>query len=89
VTDTVPPANIFNLGLGFGAAKALLSAVELCLFIELAKGPTDLASLSRRLGLHNRSARDFLDALVALKLLDRENGRYSNTAETDRFLDRA
>jgi hypothetical protein len=39
--------------------------------------------------LHDRSARDFLDALVALKMLDRQDGRYSNTAETDLFLDRA
>jgi O-methyltransferase/methyltransferase family protein len=66
-----------------------LSAVELGLFTELAKGPADLASLSRRLGLHDRSARDFLDALVALKILDRKDGRYSNTADTDLFLDRA
>jgi O-methyltransferase domain len=43
---------------------------------------------NRRLGLHDRSARDFLDALVALKLLDRQEGRYSNTPETDLFLDR-
>ena len=89
MTDAVTPANIFNLGFGFWAAKALLSAAELGLFTELAKGPAELAGLSRRLGLHERSARDFLDALVALKLLDREDGRYSNTAETDLFLDRA
>jgi hypothetical protein len=89
VTDAVTPANIFNLGLGFWASKTLLSAVELGLFTELAKGPADLAALARRLGLHDRSARDFLDALVALKLLDRQNGQYSNTAETDLFLDRA
>jgi predicted ArsR family transcriptional regulator len=54
-------------------------------FTELAKGPADLASLSRRLGLHDRSARDFLDALVALKILDRKDGRYSNMADTDLF----
>ncbi len=89
MTDTVTPANIFNIGLGFWASKTLLSAVELGLFSELAKGPSDLAALSHRLGLRDRSARDFLDALVALKMLDREDGRYSNTAETDLFLDRA
>jgi hypothetical protein len=89
VTDAVTPANIFNLGFGFWASKTLLSAVEFGLFTELATGPADLATLTRRLGLHERSARDFLDALVALKLLDREDGRYRNTAETDLFLDRA
>jgi len=69
--------------------KTLLSAVELGLFTELAKGPANLSALSRRLGLHDRSARDFLDALVALKMLDRRDGLYRNTAETDHFLDRA
>ena len=42
-----------------------------------------------RLGLHPRSARDFFDALVALGMLEREDGRYRNTPETDLFLDRA
>lgn len=67
----------------------LLSAVELGLFTELGKGPADLTTLSRRLGLHDRSARDFCDALVALGLLDRQDGTYRNTAESDFFLDRA
>jgi hypothetical protein len=89
VTDAVTPANIFKLGFGFWESKTLLSAVELGLFTELAKGPADLSTVSRRLGLHDRSARDFLDALVALKVLDRQAGRYSNTADTDLFLDRA
>jgi DNA-binding IclR family transcriptional regulator len=74
VTDAVTPADIFKVGFGFWASKTLLSAVELGLFTELAKGPADLAALSRRLGLHDRSARDFLDALVALKMLDRKDG---------------
>jgi hypothetical protein len=38
--------------------------------------------------LHDRSARDFLDTLVALKLLDRQDGHYSNTPETALFRDR-
>ena len=74
MTDAVTPANIFMLGLDSGASKVLLSAVELGLFTELAKGPADLAVLSQRLGLHKRGARDFLDALVALKLLNRRDG---------------
>ena len=41
------------------------------------------------LRLHSRSARDFFDALVALGMLEKQDGRYSNTAETDFFLDRA
>jgi hypothetical protein len=80
--------HIMQIGTGFMASKTLLSAVELELFTELAKHPEDLATLSGRLGLHPRSARDFLDALVALKLLDRRDGVYYNTPSTDLFLDK-
>jgi SAM-dependent methyltransferase len=38
--------------------------------------------------LHPRSARDFLDALVSLGMLERDGDRYANTPETDLFLDR-
>ena len=85
----ITPDRILQLGLGFWGPKTFLSAVELGVFTELAKGPADLATLSQRLGLHPRSARDFLDALVALGMLERDAGRYANTPETDRFLDRA
>jgi hypothetical protein len=83
------PEKILGLGLSFWHSKALLSAVELGVFTVLAEQPADLATLTRRLGLHERSARDFLDALVALSLLERENGVYRNTTEADLFLDRA
>ncbi|HUB63139.1 MAG TPA: methyltransferase [Methylocella sp.] len=89
MTDAITPAHIFQIGFGFWGSKVLLSAVELGLFTELARGPAELATLSERLGLHDRAARDFLDALVALKLLDRRDGRYSNTPASDLFLDRA
>src|SRR3984957_15230713 len=80
--------HIMQVGLGFWASKTLLSAVEMELFTELAKHPEDLATLTGRLGLHPRSARDFLDALVALKFLDRRDGKYYNTPATDLFLDK-
>lgn len=88
MTKEVTPDRILQLGLGFWGPKTLLSAVELGVFTELAKGPADLATLTTRLGLHSRSARDFFDALVALGMLKRDGGRYANTAETDFFLDR-
>lgn len=70
-------------------AKTLLSAVELGVFSELAKGAQDGEALRERLNLHPRSARDFFDALVALGMLERRDGQYGNTLETDQFLDRA
>jgi hypothetical protein len=86
--DQPEPDHILRVGLGFWASKVLLSAVELELFTELAKHPWDLETLQGRLRLHPRSARDFVDALVALKFLERREGRYYNTPATDLFLDK-
>jgi SAM-dependent methyltransferase len=83
------PDAILQLGFGFWGSKVLLSAVELGVFTALAGTSADLETLRARLGLHPRSARDFLDALVALGMLERTGGRYANTPATEAFLDRA
>ena len=83
------PAKIMQLGMGFLGSKTLLSAIELGIFTELAKGPLEEGTLTKRLRLHPRSARDFFDALVALGMLKRTGTRYANTTETALFLDRA
>lgn len=82
----VTPERFMQLGLGFMASKSLLSAIELGLFTALAKSPMDERQLTLSLGLHSRSARDFFDTLVALGMLEREDGLYRNTPETDHFL---
>lgn len=87
--ERVSPDAIIQLGFGFMGAKTLLSAVELGLFTELAShGPLDADALGTRLGLHPRGARDFFDTLVALRVLDRADGKYVNTKAAALFLDR-
>ena len=88
MSDQLNPGHIMQTGLAFWASKTLLSAIELGVFTELSKGPERFDALSGRLGLHPRGARDFLDTLVALGFLKRDGDRYSNTPETDLFLDR-
>ena len=73
-------------GLGFWASKTLLSAVELGVSTKLARGPLDAETLRQRLGLHPRNAGDFFDALVAMKFLERRDGQYSKTPESDFYL---
>ena len=82
------PEKILQTGLAFWPSKTLLSAIEMGVFTELARGAERFEALSGRLGLHPRSARDFLDTLVALGFLTRDGDRYSNTVEADLFLDR-
>ena len=69
-------------------AEALLSAVEMEVFTELAKRTEDLATLQGRLGIHPRPGRDFFGALVALGFSCRVDGKYANTPETELFLDK-
>jgi hypothetical protein len=89
MAEQVTPDAIMQLGFGYWGSKTLLSAVELGLFTELARGPLALEEVQARLKLHERSARDFLDALVALGMLQRQQGKYANTAAADFYLDRA
>jgi hypothetical protein len=86
------PSHIMQIGMGFWPSKVVLSAVELELFTHLAAGPMTGEEVGARLGLHERGIYDFLDTLVALKLLERDGdgagARYGNTAETALFLDK-
>jgi hypothetical protein len=84
---SITPEKIMQTGMAFWASRTLLTAVEMGVFTELAQKPMDAPSLQKKLGLHDRSARDFFDTLVALGFLSRENGIYRNAPDTDLFLD--
>jgi O-methyltransferase domain/Dimerisation domain len=86
--EAISPHAIMRLGFGFWGSKTLLSAVELGLFTHLADGPLSAEMLRARMHLHQRSFRDFLDALVALGMLERKGQDYSNTPAANVFLDR-
>ena len=88
--DSLSPAAILDLARGFMGSKVLLAATKLRLFDALRDGPLTAEQIRGRLGLHPRAVPDFLDALLALGMLARENegpeARYANTPETARFL---
>jgi predicted O-methyltransferase YrrM len=85
------PSHVMEVGVGFWASKTVLSAVELQLFTHLGSDAMTGDKIGERLGLHSRAIFDFLDALVALRFLERDgdgsDGRYRNTPETAAFLD--
>jgi SAM-dependent methyltransferase len=83
----VGPADLKRLGNAFCHAKLLLTASELGLFAELARGgPGTAQQIGDRLGLHPRGTRDFLAALAALGLLVPDGERYANSEATRRHL---
>lgn len=76
---------------GYRRSRVVLAAVELGVF-ESTREPRPLTEIERRLGLHPRAARLFLDALVALELIDRSDGDspaddlYENSQSANRLL---
>jgi O-methyltransferase domain/Dimerisation domain len=92
MSQQVDPSHIMQVGMGFWASKALLSAVELELFTKLGSDGMTGPQIAKALELHARAIPDFPDALVALELLDREgegnDALYRNTHATAAFLDK-
>ncbi len=87
-SEPISPDHIFDIGFAFWKSKALFSAVELGVFTALGEGPLDGEMLIERIGIHRRGRRDFLDALVALDLLERDAaGRYANQPDCALYLD--
>lgn len=83
------PSSIMQIALGFRASKTLLAAADLGIFTHLARKSMNAEELRKATGIHERSALDFFDALVALRILERQHGVYKNSLEADIFLDKA
>ncbi|UNY97617.1 acetylserotonin O-methyltransferase [Zhouia spongiae] len=88
------PGHIMQIGTGFWASKTLLTAVNLDLFTHLAVHRSmSAAEIKKTYNFQctDRHLYDFLDALVALNLLEKEgnltSALYFNTKDTDAFLD--
>lgn len=87
------PSSILQTAFGFWGSKVLLTAVDFGLFTILGNRHLTGAELGKELRLHPRATPDFLDALVAMKFLDRTGdgpqATYLNTPEAAMFLDAA
>jgi len=96
-TKTAPeitPSKIMQIGMGFWASKAMLTAVNLGLFTLLAPAALSEKQIKDKLGFacSDRHVFDWLDTLVSLGFLEREgllqDAVYSNAADTGLFLDK-
>ena len=87
------PSSILQTAFGFWGSKVLLTAVDFGLFTILGNRHLTGAELGKELRLHPRATPDFLDALVAMKFLDRTGdgpqATYLNKPEAAMFLDAA
>jgi O-methyltransferase domain/Dimerisation domain len=90
--DHRDPTPILQTAFAFWNSKVLLTAVEFGLFTKLGQRRLNATELGNQLGLHPRGISDFLDALVAMKFLEREGSGpaalYFNTPSGELYLNR-
>ena len=91
-TSSPTPDTILQTAFGFWNSKVLLTAVTFNLFTTVAQQRLTGREIGQKLELHPRGIADFLDALVAMKFLEREgegaDAKYFNTPATALYLDR-
>lgn len=87
------PSKIMQIGMGYWASQALLTAVDFSLFTLLAGQSKKKKEIKESLQFQttDRHVFDWLDVLVSLGLLKREglleDALYSDTLDTETFLD--
>lgn len=84
--EPVNPNVIHSIATGYMGTCVLLAALELDVFDELMKKTSDAKELGKALDLEPKPLERLLVALTSLKLLDRREGRYSCSPETERYL---
>ena len=80
------PDELLELGRSYQAAAVLGAAADLDLFEALADGARTARELARKLHADLRGLVILLDALAALRLLDKRQDRYALPAGADAFL---
>lgn len=80
------PFDVMMLGWSFMRSRVVSAALELGLFGRLGEQAMTAEELRTLLELHPRATREFLDALAAFGLLDRDGDRYRNSPAAARYL---
>lgn len=82
-----PPLELLELANAYQRSKTLFALIELQLPTLLARRPLKLAELAAALSIHELAARSFVNACVALGLLERsEDEEYRNSPLAEEFL---
>ena len=82
------PALFFDTANAFQRTEALRAGVELDLFTHLAAGPATADQLATACGASPKGVRVLADYLTIVGFLAKEGDRYSNTPDSDVFLNR-
>jgi predicted O-methyltransferase YrrM len=86
-TPSWTPGSIRELAMNFQPSRVLLTAVELRVFSLIGGGGLSSAEVAGRAASHPRATDRLLNALCAMQLLVKRDGRFWNTADSRRYLD--
>lgn len=81
-----PPLALLELANAYQRSKTLFALIELELPTLLARGPLRLAEIAGALKMQELATESFLNACVALGLLERAGEEYRNSALSEQFL---
>lgn len=84
--NEISPTTIMHNAYAVYPSFAMLAGMELDLFSPLKDGPMNVTALAKSLNLQPAKLSPLLYALVTADLLRVEDGVFSNTAESDKFL---
>ncbi|RXQ95860.1 methyltransferase domain-containing protein [Ancylomarina salipaludis] len=76
------PMALREMTMAFQKSRIVLTAYELDLFTFIGKNDYNSETISKALNSHKNATERLLNALVALNLLIKTNGKYSNTKES-------
>jgi ubiquinone/menaquinone biosynthesis C-methylase UbiE len=83
---SLSPAPIMELATAFQRSRPLLTAFELDLFTALASEARTSEEVAGAIGADPRATDRLMNALVALDLLEKENGRFRNSPQAEKYL---
>jgi acetylserotonin N-methyltransferase len=83
------PSPVIDLMDGFRRSKAMFAAVEMGIFDMLAERSLTASEIASRLDASLSGVERLLETCVALRLLERSGGCFSNTATADVYLTRS
>ena len=81
-----PPLELLELANAYQRSKTLFALIEFQLPTLLARCPLTLAEIAAALELHPLAADSFLNACIALGLIERSGAEYSNSSLAEEFL---
>jgi acetylserotonin O-methyltransferase len=87
--DFPEPLLIIELIEAFRRSKVMFAAVSLGVFDRLTEGPKDVRTLASLTATDPDALERLLDACVALELLNKRDGRYSNLPVSQTYLSRS